>query len=172
MTRIALSLACLTLALATLGGCATAKKDTTGFAVSRELVVDQPFDEAWLNVKDTLVAQDLTVYTRDKRGFFEAFQGPDNPLPYVRNRRMKYTVDLFPVSRTETRIVVEAMKQVYGTSLRTYPDWHDRKTDDSEMLEILLTEIQNRADGILPEEPMTDEAEEEMVEEEVEVEEV
>jgi hypothetical protein len=148
MRRILFTICTLTAAAGALGGCATAAKDTTGFATQREIVVAKPFTETWVATKDVLVASELLVYTRDKRGTFEAFDGPTNPIPYIRNRRMKYTIDLIAESNTTTRVQLQATRQVYGSSLTTYPDWHDRKTDDAERLDEIAAAIEAKALGL------------------------
>ncbi|MBI1317908.1 MAG: hypothetical protein GC168_03030 [Candidatus Hydrogenedens sp.] len=178
MRRILFTLCVLAAGTAVLGGCATAAKDTTGFSIQKEIVVEQPFEEAWVNVKNVLVASDMMVYTRDKRGSFEAYDGPTNPIPYIRNRRTKYNVDLIATSNTQTHIQLQATRQVYGSSLTTYPDWHDRKTTDGEMLDELIAAIGGSASGVIeaaPEAPMGEAAPAEATEapaEEVVVEEI
>jgi len=149
MRRILFTICAIAACAAPLGGCATtAAKDTTGFSSQREIVVAKPFTETWVATKDVLVASELLVYTRDKRGTFEAFDGPTNPIPYIRNRRMKYTIDLIAESNSSTRVQLQATRQVYGSSLTTYPDWHDRKTDDAEKLDELAAAIEARALGL------------------------
>lgn len=120
-------------AVAGLSGCATAKKDTTGFAVQQEVVLEESYADAWQHVKRTLLANEYEVYTRDKRGTFVAYKGGKSFLGVLNSPRQKYTVDLEPVSNGQTKVSVEVVKQVYGVSLTTYPDWHDRQTkgDDS-----------------------------------------
>ena len=52
--------------------------------------------------------------------------------------RVKYTIVLEEESPETTKVMIESMKQVYGVTLLTYPDWHDRKTEDNSVaLEIL-----------------------------------
>lgn len=129
---------CAALAVLGLAGCATAKKDTTGFAVQHEVVLNEPYAEAWQHVKRTLLAEEFEVYTRDKRGTFVAYTGGNNFLGVMNAPRKRYTVDLESLSASQTKVTVEVMKQVYGVSLTTYPDWHDRKTnDDGEALEFI-----------------------------------
>ena len=131
----------LALAVAGLSGCATAKKDTTGFAIQQEVVLEQPYAEAWQHVKRTLLANDYEVYTRDKRGTFVAYKGGKSFLGVLNSPREKYTVDLEPVTNSQTKVSVEAVKQVYGVSLTTYPDWHDRKTMKDENVSELLAAL-------------------------------
>ena len=43
--------------------------------MQQEVVLDLPYAEAWQHVKHTLLAEDYTLYTRDKRGVFVAYTG-------------------------------------------------------------------------------------------------
>ena len=100
-------------------------------------VVEAPFEEAWQTTKAVLREMELDVHTRDKRGRFVAYTGMTRRRLFVPNR-VRYTVVLEPASPENTKVMIETMKQVYGVTLLTYPDWHDRKThDNSTALEIL-----------------------------------
>jgi hypothetical protein len=128
------------LAAVVITGCATAKKDTTGFAVQQEVVLDLPYPEAWQHVKHTLVAQEFELYTRDKRGVFIAYTGGKRLLGFNRPRT-QYTLELDSLSSAQTKVTIEAVKQKYGTSLTTYPDWHDRPTEADEDLHSLVAAL-------------------------------
>ena len=118
-------------------GCARAARDTTGFAMQDSAIVEAPFEEAWQTTKAVLREMELDVHTRDKRGRFVAYSGMTRRRLFVPNR-VQYTVVLEPASPDTTKVVIETMKQVYGVTLLTYPDWHDRKTqDNSTALEII-----------------------------------
>ncbi len=131
-------------ALAAIGlvGCATAKKDTTGFAIQHEVVLDQSYPDAWQHVKRTLLAEEFEVYARDKRGTFVAYTGGKPFLGALNTPRKRFTVDLESLSSAQTKVTVEVIKQVYGVSLTTYPDWHDRKTTDDESALSLIAALQ------------------------------
>ncbi|MFO7974369.1 MAG: hypothetical protein R6V12_07035 [Candidatus Hydrogenedentota bacterium] len=120
-----------------IAGCARAARDTTGFAIHDSAIVEAPFQETWQATKAVLREMDLEIYTRDKRGRFVAFTGMTRRRLFVPNR-IKYTIILEEESPETTQVMIESMKQVYGVTLLTYPDWHDRKTkDNSVALEIL-----------------------------------
>lgn len=144
-------------AVAALGlvGCATAKKDTTGFAIQHEVVLDQSYPDAWQHVKRTLLAEEFQVYTRDKRGTFVAYTGGNNFLGVMNAPRNRYTIDLESLSSAQTKVTVEVVKQVYGVSLTTYPDWHDRKTNNDEDALALIATLQGGPveEVAAPEEP-------------------
>ncbi|HOS03927.1 MAG TPA: hypothetical protein PKZ01_12660, partial [Candidatus Hydrogenedentes bacterium] len=71
------------------------------------------------------------IYTRDKRGTFVAFSGAKRHL-FVPHRT-KYSITLQPISADATRLSIETVRQVYGVTLLTYPDWHDRKATDNKI---------------------------------------
>ncbi len=123
--------------LPVVAGCASAARDTTDFALVDQTTVNAAFDDTWQMTKTVFRERDITMHTRDKRGFFVAFTGENRNLWLVPHRT-KYTVELEEVSASATNVRVETVKQVYGVSIMTYPDWHDRKTtDNTETLEIL-----------------------------------
>lgn len=128
-------------------GCATAARDTHGFAIERSAVVDAPFDEAWQATKHTLQDMELGLYTRDKRGTFVAFSDMDRKLRLLTPYRTKITVDLDEVSSESTRVTVSTIKQIYGVTLLTYPDWHDRKMTDPALAEAILQHLQEKLAG-------------------------
>lgn len=129
-----------------LAGCAGAARDTQGFAVVTMETVDAPFDTAWQAAKDVLREQGLDVYTRDKRGVFVA-HSPMKRRRFLVPKRVRYNVMLEPVSADETRVTVEAVQQVYGVTLLTYPGWHDRKMTDDTKAKALLEAIQAKVAG-------------------------
>jgi len=139
---IALTLAVLMLAPA----CAKSARDTTGFAVVRDLRADVPFEEAWQAVKAALRDQKLEIYTRDKRGAFVAY-GDTHRLLFVQPHRVKYTIDLTSVGDRETAIHIEAVRQVYGVTLLTEPGWHDRKLKDERATQRLADAILAQLNG-------------------------
>ncbi len=133
------------LALVLMGGCARAARDTSGFALENTAELEMPFEEAWQLVKSVLREQELELYTRDKRGVFTAYTKKKRALRLFRPNRVQYTVDLAKITDDSTFVRVESMRQVYGVTLLTYPDWHDRKTTDSTGAEAILAEIVARA---------------------------
>ncbi len=139
------SAACLPLAAALLAlsalGCASAARDTTGFALNTTGRVAAPLDETWQAFKATLRERELEIYTRDKRGLFVAYRSlADN---WIRQERIQYTIELVPEGG-ETEVYIETLRQVYGVTLLTYPDWHDRPTEDEGVAEDLLATVQAR----------------------------
>ena len=135
-------------------GCARAARDTTGFAVHEEATVKAPMEEAWQAVKTVLREQEYDIYTRDKRDAFTAYSDAHRVL-MVQPKREKYTIDVIPVSDSETKVVVEGVRQIYGVTLLTYPGWHDRKLTDSSDAQELLAAIQAKADAAPAETPDT-----------------
>lgn len=121
-------------------GCARAARDTTGFAKSESITVEAPFEETWQTVKLVLQERDLEIYTRDKRGLFVAYESKGRRL-FV-PRRTKYTIELRDVSEFTTAIHVEALREVYGVTLLTYPDWHARQTPDDTAAAAILEAVQ------------------------------
>ena len=142
----------LLVAVLAMGGCARAARDTRGFAVAESKTVNAPFDQTWQIAKSVLREKDFDVYTRDKRGVFVAFSGTRRNLVLVPHRT-KYTVSVESMSDNTTQVTVEAVKQVYGVTLLTYPGWHDRKTTDNTELLALLQAIEAKVSG---ESPTTD----------------
>jgi hypothetical protein len=146
MTRRCLVMALLpVLAVVLMGGCARAARDTSGFALENTAELEMPFDEAWQLVKSVLREQELELYTRDKRGSFTAYTKKKRALGVFRPNRTQYTVDLAKITDDSTFVRVETIRQVYGVTLLTYPDWHDRKGTDASGAEAMLQEILARA---------------------------
>ncbi|HOE66253.1 MAG TPA: hypothetical protein PLO62_06980 [Candidatus Hydrogenedentes bacterium] len=119
----------LVVAVAT--GCARAARDTSGFAIVDSAAFDAPAETVWQTTKVVLRDLDLDIYTRDKRGTFVAFSGAKRHL-FVPHRT-KYSITLQPISADATRLSIETVRQVYGVTLLTYPDWHDRKATDNKI---------------------------------------
>lgn len=134
MTRLKGCIITAALALA-LGACAKDAPDTTGFAQYDSLEVAAPYEATWQATKTVLRERDLDIFTRDKQGVFVAFTETEGRI--FKPRRTKFTVFLNE-DGGRTQITVETVRQVYGVTLLTYPDWHDRKAEDnSEALAIL-----------------------------------
>ncbi|HNY85552.1 MAG TPA: hypothetical protein PKN23_03570 [Candidatus Hydrogenedentes bacterium] len=127
-------------------GCARAARDTTGFAVHEEATVKAPMEDAWQAVKTVLREQEYDIYTRDKRGAFTAYSDAHRVL-MVQPKREKYTIDVIPVSDSETKVVVEGVRQIYGVTLLTYPGWHDRKLTDNTQARALLDAVAAKLGG-------------------------
>ena len=121
-------------------GCARAARDTTGFALREESVLNAPFQEAWHAVKRVALEQGYDLYTRDKRGTFVAYT-PMKRILWAQPRRTKFTIDLVEKSPQETAISIESIRQVYGVTLLTHPNWHDRKQADPGPAQALLEGI-------------------------------
>ncbi|GEM_PF-608252 len=124
-------------------GCARAARDTTGFAMNDSEVINASFEETWQSTKAVLREMDLEIYTRDKRGRFVAFTGMTRRRVFVPHR-VKYTIILEKESAETTKVMIESMRQVYGVTLLTYPDWHDRKTDDNSVALEILDRLKTR----------------------------
>ena len=118
-------------------GCA-GNSDTKPLSVSEthSEVLPASFEVAWESTRDALNNLNLQIYTRDKRGFFVSY-GPIKRSFFI-PRRMQYTILLDEQSDGETGIELEAIPQLYGVSLLTYPGWRDdsktKLTDDSEAI--------------------------------------
>jgi hypothetical protein len=132
----------LLLSVGFVAGCAGAARDTTGFAIADSTTVSAPFVETWQATKAVLREMDLDIYTRDKRGSFVAYTGMSRRFRLFTPHRTELTITLEPVSSETTRVTIETMKQVYGVTLLTYPDWHDRKTTDSQVAQAILEALQ------------------------------
>ncbi len=142
-------LAVLILAALASAGCARAARDTTGFAVKKDLTVKASFEKTWQTVKSVLRDQGFTIYTRDKRGTFVAYSDAHRFL-LVQPRRIKYTIEVKSVDQEQTSISVDAVRQIYGVTLLTYPDWHDRKLNDEKATDKLFEAIQGEIAGTKP----------------------
>lgn len=132
-----------------LAGCASAARDTTGFALVDEATVNAPFEDAWQIAKTVLREGEYDIYTRDSRGLFVAFSSPHRGWTLV-PKRTKLTITLEEISVSATRVTVETVDQVYGVTLLTYPDWHDRKANGNEEAADILVGIQAKVSGEAP----------------------
>ncbi|HOV33579.1 MAG TPA: outer membrane protein assembly factor BamC [Candidatus Hydrogenedens sp.] len=122
-----------------LNGCAGAIKDTSGFAEEKVITVKAPFEKTWQATKETLRELKLDIYTRDKRGAFVAYDKPKRE--WMQLNRVKYEINLGQVNSEETKIYISAVRQVYGVTLLTNPDWHDRKIKGTTKSEEIITKI-------------------------------
>lgn len=145
IARLALVLAFV----ASAAGCASAARDTSGFALVDEATVSAPFEEAWQLTKTVLRENEYDIYTRDSRGYFVAFSDESRGWTLV-PKRTKLTISLEEVSASATRVTVETVDQVYGVTLLTYPDWHDRKAHDNDSAVDLLEGLQAKVSGTAP----------------------
>ncbi len=118
-----------------LTGCARAAKNTDNFAQVDSFASNVSLAEAWPAVRDVLREKELEIYTRDKgdvslassnRGVFVAFSKKRRHL--LVPHRTKITVRLDKETASSTKVRVETINQVYGVTLLTHPNWHDRKT--------------------------------------------
>ncbi len=142
-------------------GCARSARDTTGFSLREETVLNAPFEEAWHTVKHVLREQGYDIYTRDKRGAFVAYT-PMRRVMWMQPRRTKFSIEMARVAPNETAIAIESIRQVYGVTLLTHPGWHDRKQQDPAAAQAILEGIQQKiAEGDLMVESFLDEASEE-----------
>jgi hypothetical protein len=146
MNKLAMFL-CAVLLAAPVLGCARAAKDTTGFAIEDAQTIRAPFPAVWQASKDVLRDKDLQIYTRDKRGEFVAFSEMRRELLIFTPKRSKLTLTLEPLSSEATEARIVTINQVYGVTLLTYPNWHDRQTEDTALAQAILAEIDARATG-------------------------
>lgn len=129
-------------------GCARGARDTAGFGLENSVTLDAPLDRSWQVVKTVLREKEFEIYIRDKRGAFIAYTRPGNQyLNIISPRRVQYTVELAPLSEGQTRLYIETVRQVYGSTLLTYPDWHDRKTSDVRETQAILEAVQAKVAG-------------------------
>ena len=143
MTRWMVVGAAWLLPVVVLGGCARAAMDTTGFTQVESAQFDAPFMDAWQATKAELRDMDLEIYTRDKRGVFVAFTEQGRAL-WLQPRRSKYTITLEEVGPNRTAVDVETVGQVYGVTLLTYPDWHERPARETDTARGILDGIAMR----------------------------
>lgn len=149
MKRSFVVLACVVLVTSLGGlGCARAARDTTGFALREETVLNAPFEDVWHAVKRVAREQGYEVYTRDKRGTFVIYT-PMKRILWTQPRRTKFTIELAQKSPEETAISIESIRQIYGVTLLTHPNWHDRKQSEPAPSQALLEGIQAKlAEGV------------------------
>ncbi|HRI87174.1 MAG TPA: hypothetical protein PLJ47_12010 [Candidatus Hydrogenedentes bacterium] len=117
----------LFLIAAVLPGCARAAKDTTGFTMEDSITVGKPLEETWQDTKAVLREMEMDIYTRDKRGEFVAFTPMKRQLYVGTPNRTKLTIVLSEATANSTTVSIQTVAQVYGVTLLTYPDWHDRQ---------------------------------------------
>ena len=129
--------------VATLGGCARSVPDTEGFALTDTAEIQLSASEAWQVTKQALLDLDLDLYTRDRRGRFVAFSSKKRG--WFNLGRVKYTIDLTEQAENRTKITVETLRQVYGSTLLTEPGWHDRKTTENSGAQQILDSIQRQS---------------------------
>lgn len=127
-------------------GCARAARSTEGFGITDSVTVNAPLEEAWQATKAILREQKFDIYTRDKRGVFVAFTKMKRDL-FVVPKRVKYVISFEEASDTRTTITVEAVRQVFGVTLLTYPGWHDRKLTDHEGSQKILQAVEAKIAG-------------------------
>ena len=129
-------------------GCVHAARDTTGFAVTAETTVEASFEEAWQGVKAALREEGLEIYTRDKRGEFTAYTTMRRR--YLQPKRVAYTLLLTERAEGGTHIVLSAVRERYGVTPLTYPDWHERKTESIPELDALIASIEAHCEAGQP----------------------
>ncbi len=144
MKRLAIVHIVLLVAVVAGLGCARAARDTRGFAILDEVTLNAPFDEAWQTTKAVLREMELDLYTRDKRGTFVAFSGMERRYLVLTPHRTQIEVNLESLTADTTRMTIETMDQVYGVTLLTHPDWHDRKTEDNALALEIIAAVQER----------------------------
>ncbi len=132
--------------LATVTGCARAARDTTGFALTDSAIVNAPIQETWVATREALQGQDYEIYTRDKRGRFVAYSNMHRHLFLVPTRN-EFTITLEEETPSTTRVTIQTLRQVYGTTLLTYPDWHSRQAKDHSDALSILEAIQTQVNG-------------------------
>jgi hypothetical protein len=145
--RFAKSLLTLCLGAVLLGGCARAARDTTGFAINDSVTVAASFEDTWQGVKRVLRDRDLVVDTRDTRGRFVAFEGSTGSN-LIRNVRTRYVIELGKISESETAVYIETLREVYGTTLLTSPDWHARPAKDNAEASAILEALVAKLSGV------------------------
>jgi hypothetical protein len=144
MTRIVTLCMTVVLVAVIAAGCARAARDTSGYALTEQATVEAPLEETWQATKAVLRELEMDIYTRDKRGVFVAYSTMNRKLAVFTPERTKYTVTLAPVSGGVTEVNVEAVRQVYGVTLLTYPDWHDRQTTDASGAQAIVEGIRTK----------------------------
>ncbi|MCL4692835.1 MAG: hypothetical protein KJ060_10045 [Candidatus Hydrogenedentes bacterium] len=146
MTRHLASLLVLVFVLSALTtGCARAKLNTAGFAITDTITVNKPLDETWQDTKAVLRELELDIYTRDKRGEFVAYTPMKRHLYIFTPHRTQLSIRMEEVTSNSTSVTIETVDQVYGVTPLTYPDWHDRKTSDNEEALAILESLRTRS---------------------------
>lgn len=137
---VALWVACMPVLLI---GCAHAAKNTTGFALSDEATVDAPLDQTWQATKAVLREMELDIYTRDTRGEFVVYDKMKRKA-FLAPHRTECTITLTEASSSSTKVTISTVRQVYGVTLLTYPDWHDRKAVNNTMATAILDGLKKK----------------------------
>jgi hypothetical protein len=135
--------AALLLALA-MAGCATTVPDTTGFESTDSVTVPAGFEETWQATKAVLREMELEVYTRDTHGKFVAYSEMRRQLGLLTPKRIKFTIQIEEKGAESSTVSIDTVQQVYGVTLLTYPDWHDREIVDNETALRILEAVRNR----------------------------
>ncbi len=125
-------------------GCARAARDTSGFAMEDTVTVSHNMEDTWQATKEVLRDLKLDIYTRDKRGDFVAYTEMHRYLKLFTPSRTQISIHLQSVSANSTKVTVETLHQVYGVTLLTYPDWHDRKTTDNKQAQAILDALKQK----------------------------
>jgi len=142
----------LTLCLATgigVTGCRSTGEPNMVRASEESIVIGLPLEQAWEQVRDTLIEKKYDVYTRDKRGLLIGYTKMKRRKLLVPHRT-KFTIVLEKITNESTRISIESVHQRYRVTFLTYPGWRDMETDsealeDKELGHDLLMAIQDSA---------------------------
>lgn len=138
---------CLLAVLLAMVGCARAARDTTGFAMTDSVTVNAGFEDTWQAVKEVLREQKLNIYTRDKRGAFVAYSDTYRTLYIFTPHRTQLTISVESLSSESSKVSIETIDQVYGVTLLTYPNWHDRQTKDNKTALAILEALKARLEA-------------------------
>lgn len=126
-------------------GCARAKLNTAGFAITDTITVNKPLEETWQDAKAVLREMELDIYTRDKRGEFVAYTPMKRRFYVFTPHRTQLSIQMEELTTNSTTVTIETVDQVYGVTPLTYPDWHDRKTSDNEEALAILESLRTRS---------------------------
>jgi len=126
-------------------GCARAKLETAGFAITDTITVNKPLDDTWQDAKAVLREMELDIYTRDKRGEFVAYTPMKRRFYIFTPHRTQLSITMESLTSNSTAVTIETVDQVYGVTPLTYPDWHDRKTSDNEEALTILESLRTRS---------------------------
>ena len=140
-------LLCVACAAIALSGCARAARDTTGYAITDTVTLPAGFEESWQTVKGVLREMELDLYTRDKRGSFVAYSPMKRHLYITTPHRTQYTITLEDKGSESTLVTIETIEQVYGVTLLTYPDWHDRKAKNNDTALTIIEALKAKTAG-------------------------
>jgi len=132
-------------AVSVLPGCARTAKDTTGFTMEDSITVAKPLDDTWQDTKAVLREMQMDIYTRDKRGEFVAFTPMKRQMYVGTPHRTKLTITLTQATANSTTVNIETVAQVYGVTLLTYPDWHDRQAADNKEAVAIIEQLKAKS---------------------------